>query len=240
MNTDIECLGLYVAPKAAIYLTATLKEDVLTPVQKYPINSRNLIHWIRAGLMTPELRTVSGRELIISFEDLVSMRVIAILRSYGLSWQKIHRAEEWLRGKTGYRRPFAIERIWTETIDIFAELNRDAFIAASRHGQLVMPMLIGEYLQEVRDMTFNPHNGVKVAATWSPHTDVLLNPLIQFGEPCIKGTRMRTRIIAQMIRGGDSHSYISRAFELTENQIQHALEWDNRLRAVQAPQIPLR
>ena len=235
MNKDIDYSGLYVAPKAAVYLTATLKEDILAPVQRYPINSRNLIHWIRAGLMTPELRTVGGRELIISFEDLVSMRVIAILRSYGLSWQKIHRAEKWLREKTGYRRPFAIERIWTESIDIFAELNRYAFIAASRHGQLVMPMLIGEYLQEVHDMTFNPHNGVNVAATWSPHEGVLLNPLIQFGEPCINGTRMRTRIVAQMIRGGDSHSYISRAFNLEENQIQHAWEWENRLTAVQAP-----
>ena len=233
MNAENEYSGLYVAPKAAIYLTATLKEDVPSPVIRYPINARNLIHWIRAGLMTPELRTVSGWELIISFEDLVSMRVIAILRSYGLSWQKIHRAEKWLRDKTGYRRPFAVERIWTETVNIFAELNRDVFVAASRHGQLVMPMLLGEYLQEVHDMTFNRHNGVNVAATWSPHTDVLLNPLIQFGEPCIKGTRIRTRIIAQMIRGGDSHSYISRAFELTENQIQNALEWENRLRAVQ-------
>ncbi len=209
MNTDIEYSGLYVAPKAAIYLTATLKEDILASVQKYPINSRNLIHWIRAGLMTPELRTVSGRELVISFEDLISMRVIAILKSYGLSWSKIHKAEKWLREKTGYRRPFAVERIWTESVDIFAELNQDAFIAASRHGQLIMPMLLGEYLQEVHDMTFNPHNGVRIAATWSPHTDVLLNPLIQFGEPCINGTRMRTRITASYHLCDDSRAHPS-------------------------------
>ncbi len=235
MTTQIEYSGLYVAPKAAMYLTATLKHDIPTSTSlfKYPINSRNLIHWIRAGLMTPELRAVNGRELIISFEDLISMRVIAILRSFGLSWHKIHKAEKWLRAKTGYRRPFAVERLWTETTEIFAELNREAFVAATRHGQLVIPELLGQYLHPVQDMTFNPHNSIRVAATWRPHEDVLLNPLIQFGEPCIKGTRVRTRIIAQMISGGDSRSYISKAFELTDTQIQHALEWEDRLRAVQ-------
>ena len=234
MTTEVEYSGLYVAPKAAIYLTATLKKDIPSPVQIYPIRARNVIHWIRVGLMTPELRKVSGKELIISFEDLVSMRVIGILRSLGLSWPKIHRSEKWLREKTGYQRPFAIERIWTETVEIFAELNRDAFIATTRHGQLALPELLGQYLQPVEDMTFRSHNGVRVAATWFPHEDILLDPYIQFGEPCVRGTRMRTRIIAQMIRAGDSQLYISRAFQLTETQILHALEWENRLRAVQA------
>jgi uncharacterized protein (DUF433 family) len=229
-----EFTGIYVAPKAAIYLTATLTKDIPSPVQRIPINSRNLINWVRTGLMTPELRSVRGHELILSFEDLVSMRVIAALRSFGLTWPAIHRAEQYLRSETGYRRPFAVKQVWTDTANIFAELDKHIFLAASRHGQIAIPTLLGEYLQPVGDMTFNPTDHIFVAATWTPHADVLLDPLIQFGEPCITGTRMRTRIIAQMIRGGDSHSYISRAFELSEGQIQHALEWENRLRTVQA------
>ncbi len=71
--------------------------------------------------MPPELRYVAARELVISFENLVSMRVIAILRSLGISWNKIHRAEDWLRRETGYPRPFAIERVWTETEGVFAD-----------------------------------------------------------------------------------------------------------------------
>ncbi len=229
-----EFTGIYVAPKAALYLTATLQADIPSPVQRIPINSRNLINWVRTGLMTPDLKLVRGHDLILSFEDLVSMRVIAALRSFGMSWPKIHRAERYLRNKTGYRRPFAVKQIWTDTVQIFTTLEADIFLAASRHGQLAIPALLGEYLQPVGDMTFNPQDHVWVAATWTPHPDVTLDPLIQYGEPCITGTRMRTRIIAQMMRGGDSPSYISRAFKLTANQIGHALEWENRLRAVQA------
>ena len=225
-----EFKGIYIAPEAALYLTATLQRDVHIEHPVHPIHSRNLIHWIRVGLMSPELRNISGNELLIGFEDLISMRVIAILRALGVSWNKIHRAEDWLRGKTGYPRPFAIERVWTETTDVFAEFP-EGFIAASRGGQLAFTELIGEYLQSVHDMLFVPHNGVNIADSWTPNEDVLIHPRIQFGEPCIKGTRIRTRIIWQLLQGGDTLSYLMRAFKLPEEQINHALEWEHRLQA---------
>lgn len=220
--------GTYIAPEAAIYLTATLRNDVHIERPTYPIHSRNLIRWIRVGLMSPELRNIPGKELLISFEDLVSMRVIAILRSLGVSWKKIHKAEDWLRDKTGYPRPFAIERVWTETIDVFAEFH-EGFIAASRGGQLAFTEMVGQYLQSVQDMIFVPHNDINVADSWAPHEDILMNPRIQFGEPCIKGSRIRTRILWQLFHGGDSFSYLMRSFNLTQEQLEHALEWEDRL-----------
>jgi hypothetical protein len=130
-DTHADFNGLYVAPEAAIYLTATLKYDVNRAISEninvarplYPINSRNLIRWIRVGLLSPELKHVKGTELLVGFENLISMRVISILRALGVSWARIHRAEKWLRDKTGYPRPFAIERVWTETEDVFAEFH---------------------------------------------------------------------------------------------------------------------
>lgn len=231
--------GIYVVPEAALYLSATLKRDVPTTRQVYRVHSRNIIRWIRVGLTSPEIRHIPGRELLITFEDLVSMRVIAVLRSLGVSWPKIRRAEQWMRQKTGYRRPFAVERVWTETVDVFAEFP-EGFIAASRQGQLAFVELFGQYLQPVQDMTFTRYNGVSVAATWAPHTDVIMNPLIQFGEPCLKGTRIRTRILWQMWNSGDSKPYLTRAFKLSEQQIDHVLEWEDRLRTAQANQLSSR
>jgi uncharacterized protein (DUF433 family)/DNA-binding transcriptional MerR regulator len=234
MNIKNEIPGIYVAPKAALYLTATLKKDIPSPVQRIPINSRNLINWVRTGLMTPELRNVSGHELILSFEDLISMRVIATLRSLGVTWHNIHLAEKYLRNKTGYKRPFAVKQVWTDTANIFAELDRSVFLAASRQGQIALPELLGEYLQPVGGMTFQKHKEMLIASTWTPHSDITLNPMIQYGEPCISGTRIRTRILSQMIQSGDTPLYVSDSFSLTESQINHGLEWENRLRAVQA------
>lgn len=227
---DTEFAGIYIAPEAALYLTATLKRDVPSDIQRHTVNARNVIRWIRVGLTSPQLVDVKGRELLMTFEDLVSMRVIAVLRALGVSWSKIHKAERWLRDKTDYPRPFAIEKVWTETVEIFAKFP-EGFIAASRHGQLSFVELFGEHLQPVEDMTFIRYNGVSVASTWTPHDDIIINPKIQFGEPCIQGTRIRTRILWQMWAGGDSISYLIRAFELTKEKIEHALEWEDRLRA---------
>lgn len=241
MNTVSDFKGLYVAPEAAIYLTATLKYDVNraiskninVPHPKYPINSRNLIRWIRVGLSSPDLKTIKGSELLVSFEDLISMRIISILRALGVSWAKIHRAEKWLRERTGYPRPFAIERVWTETEDVFAEFH-DTFITASRHGQLVFADMLGKYLQPVEDMTFMKHDGVCVADKWMPHEDIIINPKIQFGEPCIRGTRIRTRVIHDYILSGETTSYLIRTFNITNEQINHALEWENRLQSARS------
>jgi uncharacterized protein (DUF433 family) len=224
-----EFKGIYIAPEAAIYLNATLKHDVPGLPTIQTIHSRNLIHWIRVGLTSPELSIVPGKDLLIGFEDLISMRVIAILRALGVSWVKIHKAEKWLREQTGYIRPFAIERVWTETTDVFANFH-EGFIAASRGGQLAFTQILEQYLTSVQDMIFVPHNDVKIADSWIPHEDILINPRIQFGEPCIKGTRIRTRVMSELLSGGDSISYVMHSFNLTEQQINHAMEWENRLK----------
>lgn len=228
-----EFKGIYIAPEAAVYLNATLSRDVHINQPKYPIHSRNLIRWIRVGLSSPELIAVPGRQLIISFEDLISMRVISILRALGVKWSKIHHAENWLRKQTGYPRPFAIEKVWTETSDVFAEFH-EGFIAASRGGQLSFTALLEQYLISVQDMIFVQYDGVKVADSWKPHEDVLINPRIQFGEPCIEGTRIRTRIVNELLMGGDTIPYLVRSFDLSEEQITHAMEWEHRLQTARS------
>ena len=92
--------GIYDVPEAVRYLRATFHADEL-----YPVSSRKLIGWIRRGLASPGLSEIPGRELLIEFEDLVSMRVIAALRSAGVSWAEIRATDQWLRDQTGCARP---------------------------------------------------------------------------------------------------------------------------------------
>ena len=220
--------GIYEAPEAAAYLTATLQRDV--PETVFPrVYSRRIIAWVRAGLSSPDLIDIGGRDLLITFEDLVSMRVIALMRALGLKWRKIRRAEEWLRRKTGYARPFAVQRVWTETEDVFAELPEMGLVAASRQGQIAFPELMAEYLQPVEDMVFVPHNGVRVAHEWSPHPDVLIHPEIQFGAPCVNGTRIPTLMLWRMHSGGDSLAFLASSFNLSDGQMESALRWEDRL-----------
>ena len=217
---DGEFEGVYEIRDAARYIGATI-----TVPKPYAVTNRHLIRWIRRGLALPELSGVPGKELLIAFEDLISMRVISLLRAMGISFPTIYRAERWLREFTGARRPFATEVVWTEASNIF--LRRESeLIAASLGGQYAITELFRDYLWPIAGLDFDER---KIAVAWKPHVDVLLKPSIQFGEPCILGTRIPTRALWAMFRSGDSIWFLSDSYSVDEVKIRHALEWEQRL-----------
>ena len=189
------------------------------------MTSRHLIRWIRKGLAHPVLSDVPGRDLTIAFQDLVSMRVIAALRAAGVSWPRIHIAETWLRQHTGCQRPFATEQLWTDQSDVLADFG-ERLIAASQHGQLAMS-IIKDYLIPVSGLHFQDH----VASKWSPHPGVMLDPSVQFGEPCIQDTRIPTRALWSLIRGGDPPDFVARSYGITPQELTAALHWEYKTAA---------
>jgi len=213
-------VGIYEVREAARYLAVT------TPKRDGPITSQTMLRWIRSGLALPAYRGVRGRELLIEFEDLVTMRMVARLRSAGFSLQHIRKVENWLRSKTKYPRPFAIKPVWFRESDIFSELE-GYLLSISRCGQHPLDF-IKESIVRV-DMTFDRS---LVARSWEPHSDVLLDPRVQCGEPCIGGTRVPTRAIWSMVVGGDSPAVVAMSYEIEESQVRNGLEWERRLAAV--------
>lgn len=214
-----EFQGLYETREASRFISTTLA--LTTPLR---VTSGKLIYWIRRGVVDPELATMPGSDLILTFEDLISMRVIAALRAAGVKFTRIYEAEKWLRKVTGYPRPFATELLWTEQSDIFVEMKRK-LVAASRSGQYAFQIL-EEYLIPVHGLTFNKRG---IATTWEPRENILLNALIQFGAPCIKGTRIPTRALWGMVKGGDTLEYVANSYRLPVEQVQNAIDWEEDL-----------
>ena len=214
--------GIYDVPEVARYLRATSHAQEL-----YPANSRKLIGWIRRGLASPELSEVSGMELLIAFEDLVSMRVIVALRAAGVSWMEIRATNQWLRDQTGHPRPFATELLWTGQGQMFVEWT-ERLISGSRNGQMAFDVL-RQYLILIHGLKFGPVS--QVAISWEASDGVVLEPDIQFGAPCIKGTRIPTRTIVGMVEAGDSPLWVAQAYGISSEEVQAALDWESRLRS---------
>src|SRR4051812_23771912 len=200
--------GIYEVPDVARYIYAaeyekyrSAERDIRPGVRAtYRVTSRHLIRWIRKGLALESLSAVPGRDLMITFEDVVSMRVIAALRSHAVSFPMIYKVEDWLRQETKHPRPFAVEALWTlpnqrSGPDVLVDL-RQRLVAASRAGQAAFEFF-RDYIQPVHGLTFAAKHlsGTAVAVTWEPREYVLLDPEVQFGAPCIKGTRVPTKTI---------------------------------------------
>lgn len=222
MTTTASFEGIYDVPEAARYLKASAQGDVA-----YPVSSGKLIRWIRKGLASPDLTEDPGRDLLIAFEDLVSLRIIAALRAVGVGWPEIHRTEKWLREQTGAQRPFATEYLWSGQGQIFVDWTQ-RLISGSRSGQFALGML-RDYLIPIHGLMFGEET--HVATSWEPLSGILIEPQIQFGTPCLKGTRIPTRTIAGMVEAGDTVDWVAKAFGLTHDDVKVACDWETRLGA---------
>jgi len=214
--------GIYDVPEAARYLKAAAYGDVI-----YSVSSAKLIRWIRRGVVSPELVGVSGTELLIAFEDLISMRVIAALRGSGVSWAEIRTTERWLRNRTGAKRPFALEDLWTGQGQIYVDWTR-RLLSASRGGQMAFDLL-RKYLTPVHGLVFSETTGA--ATSWEPVAGIMLEPQVQFGSPCLKGTRIPTRTVAGMVEAGDPIDWVAEAYGLSLGDVKAACGWEASLRS---------
>ena len=218
--------GIYEVSEAARYLSI----DMRRTRRQQQLLSRRLLRWVHLGLSHPALSEIPGRRLVITFEDLVSMRVIAFLRSLNYSFHKIRRAEALIREATQHPRPFATDDIWAEkerTADIFSEMA-SGLLVATRHGQMAFRQLMEENLTRVHGLTFNEGG---IANSWTPWPDILFEPRIQFGRPCIAGTRIPTSDLVGMVDAGDSIDVLAKSYGIKPDQIQGAITWERELAA---------
>jgi len=55
---------------------------------------------------------------------------------------------------------------------------------------------------------------------------VVMDPLISFGEPTVRGRGVRTEIVAELFRAGETPDGIAAMYELTTPQVNAALRYD--------------
>jgi uncharacterized protein (DUF433 family) len=175
------------------------------------------------------------RDIFINFQDLVSLRMIISLRIAGFTLKQIRIAQKYLREMTGHERPFALKDLWLSDTDIFIEM--EGMLSATKQGQYAMDF-VKDWLHRLRrpdvgslDLTFEREENMEVASSWIPQPQIQLNPLIQFGAPCILGTRVPTETIWSMFIAGDTAESLAASYHLTLDKIQSALEWEKKIAA---------
>ena len=189
-------------------------------------NTHHVAQWIRRGLGWEEPYRVSSRDRVITFADLVRLRMIALFRSRGIAYKAILGAEDYVRRLRGIPQPFLTEEMWTARSEVFVRFTNE-LIAASQYGQLAFEDLMSEFLTPASHGLLFASGGKPVQ--WQPFPAVLLDPEIQFGAPCIEGTRVETRSLWSLNQAGDSIETLAGAFQLRKEQVSDAIEWERRL-----------
>lgn len=216
-------LGTYSIPSAVLYVLATTSNG-----SRLKLTTKHLYRWTRDGLASGYLIGVRNKRLFINFRDLISLRAIAAMRANGMSHRQIIIAEQVLRKRYGHDYPFATMEFWTLPPKDILIKEGGILLSASRHLQSAMEFF-EEYMRPYHNLTFDIFN---ISATWRPCNNILLDPQVQYGEPCIEGTRVPTQVIWSFHKAGDSIDNLSYFYGIQKSRIEDAISWENHIQEV--------
>jgi uncharacterized protein (DUF433 family) len=172
--------------------------------------------------------------LVLSFVELIELRVIKAFIEKGLPLQRIRLAAERAVKVFYTAHPFASRRVFTDGQSVFAELSSNddmpdvIELTRGEHLQIHSGVLMRDYLDEV---SFN--EDTLLANRWWPLSKrfpIVLDPKLAFGAPVIDGTATRTEVVAAAARVM-SMDAVAKMYDLQKRQVEAAVQFEDLLAA---------
>ena len=187
--------------------------EVAAIVQRHP---DTIARWI-AGI-EPLHPVESNDDRIFSFLDLISLWVISELIRRGVPKRQIRRGGEYVARQVGTNHPYAHRDLATVGTGFFGNLSK--WVDVGKWGQGSFQTVIEGLLNPI---DFGPDLH---ASTWRPADGVLINPDVQAGTPCIEGTRVPTKTVADLRNVGKHLEDIADDLNLKLAQVSAALQYE--------------
>ena len=196
---------------------------------EFSLSPQQISGWAKKGFVEIEKAAVFSNYRFIRFLDLITLRMVAILRSHGIGLIKTTLAHDFLSEALMTSHPFVNRALWVDDTvdseDVYAEVD-NLLVTASRHGQLPFSELLATKIVRVAKMTYDDQGD---AATWHPQVGVTIDPGIHSGAPCLEGTRISTGLLYNMYISGEPTDEIADWYELDIDQVESAIQWEERL-----------
>ncbi len=168
--------------------------------------------------LIPFTRWDGDHDRIISFLDLISLWVISELISRGVSKREIRAGGEYVAQKVGTDYPFAHRNLATAGTGFFGKMT--TWVELGKRGQ-------GSFQAGIEGLLNPIEFGSDLhASIWRPANGVWINPEVQAGAPCIEGTRVPTKDVADLEAVGEHLECIADDLNLNIAQVRAALRYE--------------
>lgn len=186
-------------------------------------------------VVTTDLPMINGA-FALSFLELMELRVVKALVDKGVPLQRVRAAGRFIAEAYKTSHPFAAHRLFTDGRDVFTSAMNEAkedvpdLVQWSRgkHWQMLFGAVLEPFLDEI-----DFDKDTALAARWWPwgrSFPIVLDPRVLFGAPAIEGTRLRTDVIAGMVKV-NSPNEVREAFRISGHQVGAAVEFESQLAA---------
>lgn len=190
------------------------------------ISLRQLRYWVSTGLLQPSVYKAGrgGRDLF-SYTDLVQARVIGRLRKKGWTLPKIRRAIAYLQTTLPETESWHRQTLIADPSGLLTSLAPEEVVNTTHQspGQKVFPIFLGDVVREI----------VSAGEALSIGRELEVNAAVQGGSPVIKGTRIPTRLIGDLLDEGVDAARITHLYPtVSPAAINAAKEFERQLAAV--------
>ncbi len=179
----------------------------------------------------PLIAIADSETQFLSFNNLVELHVLSsIRRVHRVELKAVRRTINYFKRHLHTTRPLLTSDLLTDGESLFIE-RYGQLVNTSADGQLEMRHLLEEYLRRIdRDghsapIRLFPFTRRRIED--SPRL-ISIDPTIRFGTPCLTGTGIPTRIIAERHEAGDSIALLAEDYGRPTEEIEEAIRYESR------------
>jgi uncharacterized protein (DUF433 family) len=180
-------------------------------------------------IIKPEVSV--DRVPVLTFSDLIELRVLHVLRTKGVSHPAIRVASERAQALLNTSHPFSHARFKTDGRAIILEAMagvEDSALLDLVRDQFEFNAVVRPLLSDVLD-----YDDTETPRRWWPLThqrQVVIDPQRRFGQPIVAKEGLPTRTLAKAVGiEGDSAS-VAWWYEVSQQAVQDAVEYESTLR----------
>ncbi len=197
-----------------------------------PGTARRWIEGYRRGSKAypPIVRIEATADDSVTWGEFVETRLLREYRDLGAHVRLMRPAVEKLREEFNTKYPLAYARPYLDVdgrelvrrIQDEVHLDKRVTLVTVRNNQLILTPQAERFVSSV---DFHATEGIVERVHPAPDLkEVAMDPLRQFGEPVVRS--VRTDIIAEQMRAGDSMEMIAELYELSSIQVEAAVRFE--------------
>lgn len=168
--------------------------------------------------LPPVVKAADEKGRLLSFTNLTELHVLSLTRrEFKVPMPMVRKTIEFLKRDMGVKRPLAEVDLFTDRMDLFIERMGD-YMSASGSKQMRSRAIVHGYLKRIeRDKHGAPLKLFPLVRSLRKDPDqrpiIEIDPSIAFGRPVLSHTGIRTSIILDRWKAGESMASIADDYE---------------------------
>ena len=227
-NHDPRHEPAYTVSEAAHYLqipTATLRSWTLG--RAYPVLEGQ--RFFKPVIVLASRQPVA----MLSFVNLVEAHVLdAVRHEHQVTLPAVRSAIAYVRQALGSEHLLAEQKFETHGGDLFIR-KLGELITVSKGGQKAMPEILNAYLKRIewdQGLATKLYPFTRLRDFAQPKV-VMIDPRVSFGRPVLTGTGIRTELIAERYKAGDSMDDLAKDYGRDRAEIEEAVRCELAIKA---------